>query len=377
MITIESIALVSIIISVIALAFEIKRNNRKFTYAVLKYEALQASFKQMLDVTKYDLGYFNIERNRDNSDIICIQCNSRLPHDLNYCVHCGERNAPQENLLLEEGGKYGIVSSEENMPSVYVGQRETFSVAKIRACLADLYLFTSQNQYTHKHVFCGDRVATVSNEFILAQIKSTEVSNNVNDKTIVTTTTTETKHYRGNSYQYSTYNDQTSSFRNRSSTLNGKVIIEYVSGETRVLHLREEILGTLDVGDWIAIAYCSTKFAEGNRYNLEYFYNITKSKGFNNQTFLNYSDNRGALVLKGLNILFVIAGVTSMVFKIDLGIMMSVGLFGVLNVYAIFAALVNSSTNSTQRKAIFKPLQAKIKEFKHSIDKLKNQLDVL
>ncbi|OLQ94568.1 hypothetical protein BIY21_08785 [Vibrio ponticus] len=387
--------IVTVAVALVALFLEIKRNKKKFEIATAKHEALNASFKKLLDVTKYQLGYNNIERHKQPSDVICIQCNARLPENTAYCVCCGNQSAVKPSPALTShqlsGSDFGYIgsvdpmlepnNSDPNITQHAVTQTSSeptsISVSDIQQRLDEIYSYYSQNTYTHYYVLHSARQGKVSNEFILARVKSLSLNADVSDITRRTTTTTETKHYRGGNYQYSTYDTEHSSYRNRSSTLKGKVLLEYVSGQTVTFTLSEDILGDVDVGDWLAIADSYLEFEDQNYYCFEYAYNITKDKEYSDKSFVNYSDVRGSNAWWGWNLLFFIGFIAGAFSDSDALISMSAIGFTLFNVYAICKLCISSRKNKRQRKALLKPLQAKVAGFKESLRQLKKQLNVL
>lgn len=374
----DALWIVSIAVALMTLYFEIKRNKAKFEYASEKYDALQASFKKMLNVTKLTLGYSNLSRNQSASDVICIQCHTRLPSDLAFCISCGTSNVPHVQGDTIEPEQHELSAENEAMPvAMNASSPTTISVDAIQQQLASHYLFSSQNNYLHKHSLVPDRNANVKNEFILAKVVSTDVSNKVSDVTTVTTTTTETKHYRGSHYQYSTYDTKEDRYRKRTSTLRGKVLLEYINGDTCEFRLREDILGAIDVGDWIAIADTETEFEDERDYVLEYVYNITKSKRYNCESFQSYSDNRGTsrwwLVTIGCVIAAIVAAFMSVA---EVAILIG-GFYVLFNLYVWTRSFINSGSNARQRKAILAPLKERISRFESSLEKLQKQLKIL
>ncbi len=391
----EAAWVVSIAVASIVLFLELKRNKKKFAFATAQYEALNASFNKLLKVTKYQLGYNNIERPKQSSDVICIQCNTRLPENSGYCICCGNQSAVQEPPAITEqhgsSAEFGAIGSleptlEASHTHHEVAQREhaqvasaptSVSVSDIQRRLDEIYSYHSQGQYTHHYALSGARHWTLTNEFILARVQSKSVNADVSDVTRHTTTTTETKHYRGNNYQYSTYDTQHSSYRNRSSTLKGKVILEYVSGKTATFTLSEDILGDVDVGDWLAIADSYLEREDNYHYYFEYAYNISKDKEYNDRSFANYSDVQGTNAWWGWNLLFFIASIAGMFANSEA--LLSISAIGAIlfNVVALCRRITSSSKNKRQRKTLLKPLQAKVSEFKESLQQLKKQLNVL
>lgn len=388
----ESAWVVSIAVALIVLFLELKRNKKKFAFATAQHEALNASFNKLLKVTKYQLGYNNLERPKQSSDVICIQCNARLPENTRYCTCCGNQSAvqvpPAITTQYASNAEFGAVEPtlEASETNHEVAQREhvqfasaptSLSVSDIQRRLDEIYSYHSQGQYTHHYALSGARHWTLTNEFILARVQSKSVNADVSDVTRHTTTTTETKHYRGNNYQYSTYDTRHSSYRNRSSTLKGKVILEYVSGKTVTFTLSEDILGDVDVGDWLAIADSYLEREDNYHYYFEYAYNISKDKEYKDRSFANYSDVQGANAWWGWNILFFITSIAGMFANSDA--LLSISVIGAIlfNVFALCKRITSSSKNMRQRKTLLKPLQAKVSEFKESLQQLKKQLNVL
>ena len=392
--TTGSVWLTSLVVAIVVLLLENNRNKKKFAFEEAKDEALNASFKKLLKVTKEQLGYSNIERNKKSSDIICIQCNARLPEDIGYCTCCGNANTtkyPPDTSLqnvnskfnqmnptpptLEATGLYQENDAQE-LSKVH-SSPSSVSVSDIQQRLHEVYSYHSLDNYTHHYALKDARQGKLSNEFILARVSSLSLKADVSDVTHQTTTTTETKHYRGNNYQYSTYDTQSSSHRNRSSTLKGKVLLEYVSGKTVTFTLSEDVLGDIDVDDWIAIADSYVEFEDQSKYYFEYAYNITKDKEYFDSSFANYSDIRGGNIWWSWNILFVVGGITAAFTNNDALVPLCFTGIVLFNFYALCKSLTSSGKNKHQRKALLKPLQERVSVFKESLEPLKKQLNVI
>lgn len=389
----DSVWFISLAVAIIVLLLEYNRNKKKFAFEVAKDDALNASFKKLLKVTKDQLGYNNLERHKQSSDIICIQCNTRLPESIGYCTCCGNPNTakipPKIPLQQPSSTDFNQMSAapitlKANGFNQEVEEQElskvrssSVSVSDIQQRLHEIYSYHSLDSYTHHYALKSARQGKLSNEFILARVNSISLNADVSDVTHHTSTTTETKHYRGNNYQYSTYDTQHSSHRNRSSTLKGKVRLEYVSGKAVTFTLSEDILGDVDVGDWIAIADSYVEFEDKSNYYFEYAYNVTKDKEYFDKSFANYSDVRGKNVWWGWNILFFIGGIVAAFTDNEALIPLCFVSIALFNLYALCKSLTSSGKNKHQRKALLKPLQERVSVFKESLEPLKKQLNVI
>jgi hypothetical protein len=155
------------------------------------------------------------------------------------------------------------------------------------------------------------------------------------------------------------------------------VRLEYVSGKAVTFTLSEDILGDVDVGDWIAIADSYVEFEDKSNYYFEYAYNVTKDKEYFDKSFANYSDVRGKNVWWGWNILFFIGGIVAAFTDNEALIPLCFVSIALFNLYALCKSLTSSGKNKHQRKALLKPLQERVSVFKESLEPLKKQLNVI
>lgn len=373
----NTIFAISALAAVATLLLEMSRNKTKFAKAIKKHDALNTSFQQLLGIHRYQLGYTNIARVPQKSDVICTSCNTRLPDDAHFCFHCGASQMIVEAPLLSHQNQEQGSGENELVVSETPEVNARFSVSEVYAHLSEQYLFQTDSKYLHRHVLTADREAKVTNEFMLGKVIATDVKNSVSDITTVTTTTTETQHYRGGYYSHSTHQTKESRFRSRSSDLRGKIKLELVNGDTYTLSVQEQILGDIDVGDWIAAADSDIRFAEENHYSFEYFYNITKDKVFHFNGLETYSDNRGSAAWWGWNALLIIAAIGCGMAGLSPISMLAAGACVLFNAFVWIKAPLNGMRNSRQRRNIMKPLQGRIAQFEASLENLRSKLEVL
>ncbi|MEL4393853.1 hypothetical protein [Shewanella algae] len=261
---------VAVVLSVVCFILERQRNQKKHTRELRRYEALQLAMKRLLSVTQEALGYHIAQRPRKDSDIFCFKCQSRIDGEHGYCVQCG--------------------SSQQQAPATAAN---SLSVRDEEEAMMRQYSLSYREPYLHKHVLAGDEKGEVSVSCIMGKVLDRSASASVDDFTVTTTKTTTTDHYVGNRFSHSTTDTETSSHRSRSSNVDGEVLLQLADGEVREMHFGEDLLGDLDVGDWMIYASSRAKLGVDD-YNREYAYNLTKSKRYNNTSFQQYGKLNGA-----------------------------------------------------------------------------------
>ncbi|KFZ39039.1 hypothetical protein HR45_01180 [Shewanella mangrovi] len=255
------------IAALICYLIERKRNQTKYEAGQHRFTVLKQSMQQLLSISREDLGYHLQQRPNQASDVICFSCNSRIPQAVNYCVSCGvDQQAQRDNLS-------SIVEQETEL------MRE--------------YGLKYKEAYIHKNVMSADQHGTVAIRCFMAKVLSKEVESDVSDVSITTTSTTTTDHYYGSRYSHSTSSTSTRTDRNRDTGISGEVEMLSEDGSRITWQFSEEVLGDLDVGDWVYFSYSDVNIGDTKQYNRECGINITKNREYSPRTFAGFGGFTG------------------------------------------------------------------------------------
>ena len=366
--------------------YENTRNQKKFNLALQRYHALKQSIDDILEVTYVDLGYQYGYRLKQNSDILCMHCNKRVPSTGQFCVACGSSimsltpalSAANKTPLAIEFEHGGIISgdsdqSDASSMQLTVSEATTdldvmpcvpaMTVGQIEADLLQKHYLYYQDEYVQDHVFHAPQRHDIRFEFFLGQVLTKDINNKVSDETRTVTTTTETKYYENHIYSHSRFNTTTEHYRNRSSTVSGNVIVRFNDDQECTLTLSEKMLSSLDVGDWLVF---SASWINKHYYTTEYQYNLNKDVEIYNDSFSEYTNKliNGWVVLA----LIILTGLSLSMppFRIALAALL---------LYTFVMYIVKKRQNRIKRNKLMARFRDKIKEFKLAKNDLKFQLD--
>ncbi|QSX34249.1 hypothetical protein JYB87_03080 [Shewanella avicenniae] len=258
------------IAALICYLIERKRNLTKYEAGQHRFAVLKQCMQQLLSISREDLGYHLQQRPNQSSDVICFSCKCRIPQAFNYCVSCG---ADQQ-------------SQRQNLSSIV--EQET--------ALMRQYGLEYAASYTHKNVMSANQHGTVEIKGFMAKVLGKAVESDVSDVSVTTSTTTTTDHYYGSRYSHSTSHTSTRTDRNRDTGISGEVAMLSEDGSKITWQFSEEILGDLDVGDWVYFCYSDVNIGGTSQYNREFGYNITKKREYSPRTFEGF----GGLTGQGL-----------------------------------------------------------------------------
>ncbi|MDI4652889.1 MULTISPECIES: hypothetical protein [Pseudoalteromonas] len=267
-----------------------------------KYDAILAATDVMLSTTLNQLGYNMLARTPSKSDVICISCQQRISQDAAHCYCCGAKQhveaiAEKEQSLAKDD-EQAISIQKALEPSI----TKPTSIAELEHAIMDEYSLTYENAYEHKNVWARNEKGTISHCAVLGKVLEKEQSAHANETRETVTTTETTTTYRGGTYVGSDVKERVEVYRNRSTTLKGEIMLETASGEPFVFKAGEDLLGSVDIGDWVYYAYSSVDTKRYYKYYREYAVNVSKDITYDNSSVRSFGMVHGfnRMVLLGL-----------------------------------------------------------------------------
>ncbi|MEJ6476708.1 hypothetical protein [Pseudoalteromonas piscicida] len=365
----DSAAGITAVVAIATYLFERNVRKKRFEERKAKYQALLNTLDNLLNFSRYDLGYHVAERQQSDSDVFCFSCQKRLPAQLSYCPGCGE------NMTAAE------------VPSGNVKALETGLMKE--------YEVQYTEQYTHKNALYTNGKGDVYCRMLFGKVIDKPLNSSVSDVETVTTQTIRTDHYRGNSFQYSTDRTITSRHRQRNSNIEGQIVLQTSEGEAR-FSLGEDILGMCDIGDWLAFAYSEVDLNHSYDFRREFVYNLSKGKQARTNGFMGHSFTLSVSIwfLLGIG-----AFISNLVFSVkDYAMLLDlmyhpvlrplydmplvtrhlpIAVFMALTVLWMVQGVCYLFINGGRRKRILKPLMDKINQFKKSEGTIKAEIEKL
>lgn len=349
--------------------WERRRNKARYEQGQHRFEVLKKTIKALLRVSRNDLGYHLQSRPTLDTDINCSGCHSRIPGSHSFCVKCG----------LDINTEQGSVQS----------------IAELESALMSEYSLSYTEDYLHKNLLSASPKGQVEIQGFMAKVLSKDVESDVSDVSVTTTQTTRTDHYYGNRFSHSSYDTKSSTHRTRQSGITGNVWLLREDGEKVKWEFSEQVLGDLDIGDWLFFSYSDVNIGNRNDYNRECAINITKDRTYSTSSF------QGIGGLGNQLLWWLLAGVFAMWFFTEyrepqyaLRDMMKntsaapifddrviinytpLILFGLLNIYFLIHGSVCSSRNKKRQVEILKPMRETIAKLRANLTAIQEQVKI-
>ncbi|MCH1926613.1 hypothetical protein L9G74_17480 [Shewanella sp. C32] len=346
------------------------RNRKKYEAGQHRFNVLKASMKQMLGVSRDDLGYQHAERPTHASDVICFGCQKRIPGSLQYCVSCGSDQQSQRH---------------SDQPSGNIAEQES--------ALMQQYSMSYKEDYLHKNLMSADQKGTVAIKCFLAKVISRDVAADVSDVSVTTTTTETTDHYYGNRYSHSTSNTRTRTDRTRDTGISGEVWLERANGERVKWQFSEQVLGDLDIGDWVFFSYSDVNVGDRSSFNRECGINISKDRQYSPKSFAGFGGFTGQGLWWVMAIFFgawtysdyrapffPLLDLTANDFTLPLYRQhwlidfLPMMLFGVINIYLMIHGYLYSKRNAKRQKQLLQPMRDAIAKVQNDLAAIRQQI---
>lgn len=355
-------------ITLIAFIIDFSLKHKAFKKEEKKYTALTHAMDKLLSVSKAQLGFDLVTREPQNSDVFCVQCDTRIARLSAHCPACG---ASQKQV-------------NDTASSLSVQAQEDALLSKYRLDYSD--------QYEHKNVLASNNKGDVNVSCILAKVISRDTKTNFSDVTNVTTTTTHYHVYRGGRYVGSEQDTKVDRFRSRQSGMSGSLLIQLADNELRDQSFAEDMIGDLDVGDWFLYARADSDIKPLS-HNRQYAFNVTKNKSYNSTSFQDYSGSSSfglwfclLCLFGGLNwwlidkwphLLGLIPDqkIAQLLSQYSLALDYSpLWLFAVITVFWLLRSIKLNRQNKIARRTLLSPLNELLQRFEAELPELQENL---
>lgn len=245
------------------------------------YNAICAATDVIHSTTQHQLGYHMLARTPSKSDVICISCQQRISKDAAHCYCCGVKQTLEALPPVAEQSP-GTEVQSLSLPhavapmSVQPTSVNPVSIAELEHAVMQEYSVDYRTDYVHKNVWARDENGTIRHRAVLGRVLDKAQSAHAKETQRIVTTTETKKTYRGPEHIATDVTKRTEVYRNRSTTLNGEIALETISGEPYIFKAGEDLLGSVDIGDWIYYAYSDVNTERYSEYYREYAVNISK-----------------------------------------------------------------------------------------------------
>ncbi|TMN71983.1 hypothetical protein CWB85_08975 [Pseudoalteromonas sp. S1727] len=275
------------------LFMEIRRNKKEKLKKYTFYNYAKEVAEQILSTSKHQLGYDRLSRAHTNADIMCSGCQKRISSEALHCYECGEKQPHNTSDSPEKTAH--LSSNNEHVAHV----TKPSSIAELETELMREFSSEYNNTYTHKNILGRNESGKIFHQTMLGKVidKSQDAKSSQSERTVTRTYTTET--YRGGVHVDTNETVHTDTYRNRHTSLSGELTLSTASGKIYTLNASEDIIGSVDLGDWIFYAYSNLETTHYNERYREYCHNITKQLNYQSSSVTEFSMSKGV----GLTIL--------------------------------------------------------------------------
>lgn len=258
--SIDTVINLTIAAMVITFIIEWTIKNNKYKKHLLDYEALSKTFDALSQISISELGYENLQRVKQDDDVICVSCQQRISIDSDYCFCCG---IAQKNAITPPNDNVSLLTTPQDKAITAT------SIAEIEKSIKATYSSLYQTPFIFNNLVSKSFTGTMNFESILGKVVSKNTSASTSDVTTTSTTT---------AYNSSGYKADSSESRHRlrQSDLQGQIVLSTADGFL-TLSLPEKQMIATDVGDWFLYQDCmiDTDCGKQNRFQI-LFYNVTK-----------------------------------------------------------------------------------------------------
>ncbi|MDR9831414.1 hypothetical protein RCJ22_38150 [Vibrio sp. FNV 38] len=113
--TFQGAGMLAIVTGVTFGFYESARNKAKDHQAQDKHNALLRTNAKILAISKFKLGYANLERDQDDNDVLCIHCAKRVPLSCGFCLYCGNKNTSKIDATIDETADIATLSAQADL----------------------------------------------------------------------------------------------------------------------------------------------------------------------------------------------------------------------------------------------------------------------
>lgn len=379
----EVVAGIAITLSVLTFIWELTHAKKLQKIDQARYETTKQEIDSLLHITYKQLGYDWYTRAQQKNDIFCTGCNKRISNSVEYCYWCGDKKVIATKSMA-------TADSEEQVKSGDIIN----NVAQLELQLMQEYSFEYSSKYTHKNVLVSNDKGTIHHECTLAKVVDKIQHVDVDHSVTSYSNTTRTDTYQRGIFQKSEYDTTYTHYESRSSSLTGLLILETADYSILKLTVSENMLASVDVGDWYFYATSLVEMKDSQDNYLEYAHNVTKDIVYKGESVTKYGYVSNEILVF---ILFIAATICTFVFdeKDYIPLLKTVplpefvlrsitdityaplALFGVFMGITIIWSSLHWLTNTVKQKRSVAKLRKKIATFKKDFNTIKQKISQL
>lgn len=326
-----------------------KNSMTTFQKEHTRKQSITATLAKILAISKYQLGWHQLERTSRDNDTFCGTCDHRIQSDLHFCPQCGTNQIEPQSLQLQSKGEFVVTMQEAVNDQQQVGEVQSKvpdrkSIRQMRLDKMKEFHQAHQQEFVYRHVLSRNEKFDGSAWCYMVQVTDRNMNTDVKDVTYTTTYTIRDK------YGYTKTETRTN--RVRDSKLSGKITVEDKDGEIFEQWLPESLMAHTEVGDYLLIGYSCRE--QGDRYRTygEYYYNISKSRWEMPESIHDYGET--SLMAKFI-VLLVALGCGALIYLTG-ALNLAAGLFGLFMLGVLSKCSRAEKANKKNASELIQPI---------------------
>lgn len=261
-----SAAAIPVVLALVIAIFNSRSLYSKAKKQLKRHQDYSKVLDSLLDITYEALGYEHRAPKRSDSDIFCNHCDTRISAHVSCCPFCGNKNviteheeAPTQALTKNDSLTAETVESATSTTETSSTTESSSdspasnSIKEKRLALMSKYqVETPEESYEHERLLWPSDKLTCSSQAGLYRVLDrnlfTESSVSVEGTDYSRKVYTQSGNYVGE------IDDGSYTRKVTSINIEGKVLLEDCTGDIVEKEVYPDILGTLDVGDYVFLA---------------------------------------------------------------------------------------------------------------------------
>ncbi|GIU05046.1 MULTISPECIES: hypothetical protein [unclassified Shewanella] len=347
------------------------KGQKQFQLESTRLEKINATLKELVEISKEQLGYHRLIRPNAQDDTFCHHCESRLHSHAYHCFHCGlSQQVQQENSVTLNGkdvestdveisktetfaeSASEMASEQQNCTSSKVHPLEAIkqttpckSAAQMRQAKLAEFSCNHQDTLVFSHVLGRNQQIESNAWCYMVQVVDREVTTQVTEKVDVYTVRTSSRLDVVSTYE--THYD-----RSRDSRLESTIQVENNQGERFEQCLPESMLSSTDVGDYLLVGYSRLFGKKRNHTYAEYYYNISKGEWLMPESVVDY----GKTCLCAKFLVALLLGITITAAYYSSQYLICASVFGAIMLTVLGLSLRNERRNLKAANQLIKPI---------------------
>lgn len=252
----EAIVAVPCIAFVIGL-FARQRLYSKAAKLKAQVEVYSAVVDELRSIRFDELGYQFSAPNKAEDDVFCGNCDERISKSVHFCTACGQKNNTNVHVAMQAAHDSTDVKPDNMQGSVINHTSSTQSASPIkdkRLSLMNKYkTAVPEAEFKYRKWLGLTETFTCSADARVLRVL--DRSFYANKKTTESHHTTTTSYYSGNTGAHIRDEVSVETSRRTNVDLEGQVLVENCDGDIYEIEVHSEILGTLDVNDYLFVGY--------------------------------------------------------------------------------------------------------------------------